>query len=93
MSQIFKDLEQVIAVRQKQDAPCSYTRRLLKERMLVERKINEEAYELIEAAFIGEKDKILYEAADLLFHFLVFLRKYDLGLEDIEKELMRRKKE
>jgi phosphoribosyl-ATP pyrophosphohydrolase len=91
MSQIFKELEQLIAQKQKQNESCSYTCRLLTEGMLVERKINEEAYELIEAAFQGERDKILYEATDLLFHFLVLLRKYDIGLEEIERELIRRR--
>lgn len=93
MSQIFKELEQIIAERQKQDEPRFYTCRLLTEGTLVERKVSEEAYELIEAAFKGKREEILYEAADLIFHVLVLLRKYGVSLEDIEKELLRRRKE
>lgn len=92
MSQILKDLEKVIVERQSQNEPRFYTCRLLTEGTLVERKVNEEAYELIEAAFKGKKGEILYEAADLIFHFLVLLRKYDISFEEIEKELLKRRK-
>jgi len=93
MSQIFKELEQIIVERQNQNESLFYTSRLLKESMLVERKINEEAYELIEAAFKGKKEEILYEATDLFFHFLVLLCKYGISLEDVENELMKRRNE
>jgi len=93
MSQIFKDLEGIIAERQREDDPGSYTCRLLNEKTLVERKLNEEAYEVIEAAFKGERNEILSESCDLLFHFLVFLRKYGISLDEIENELLKRRKE
>jgi phosphoribosyl-ATP pyrophosphohydrolase len=92
MNQIFKDLEQIIAKRQKQNDSRFYTCRLLTEGTLVERKVSEEAYELIEAAFKGEREAILYESCDLVFHVLVLLRKYGISLEEIEKELLRRRK-
>jgi phosphoribosyl-ATP pyrophosphohydrolase len=91
MSQIFRELEQVIVQRQKQNESRFYTCRLLTEGTLVERKVNEEAYELIEAAFKGERSAIVYEATDLLFHFLVLLRKYDISLDEIENELLKRR--
>ena len=91
MSQIFKDLEQIITERQRQNEPRFYTCRLLTEGTLVERKVNEEAYELIEAAFKGQREAILYESCDLVFHVLVLLRKYGISLEEIEKELLRRR--
>ncbi len=93
MSQIFKELEQIIVERQRQNEPRFYTCRLLTEGTLVERKVNEEAYELIEAAFKGQRGEILYEAADLIFHFLVLLRKHSISLEDIEIELLKRRKD
>ncbi len=92
MSQIFKDLEQIIAERQKQNESQFYTCRLLTEGTLVERKVSEEAYELIEAAFKGDRAAILYESCDLVFHVLVLLRKYNISLEEIEKELLSRRK-
>ncbi len=92
MSQIFKDLEQIITERQKQNESGFYTCRLLTEGTLVERKVNEEAYELIEAAFKGKRAEILYESCDLIFHILVLLRKYGISLEEMEKELMKRRK-
>jgi phosphoribosyl-AMP cyclohydrolase / phosphoribosyl-ATP pyrophosphohydrolase len=93
MSKIFKELEQKIVSRQRQDDPGFYTCRLLTEGTLVERKLNEEAYELIEAAFKGKREEILYEATDLIFHYLVFLRKHGISLEEIEKELLKRRKD
>lgn len=92
MSQIFKELEQIIVERQRQNQPSYYTCRLLTEGTLVERKLSEETYELIEAAFNKQREQILYESCDLLFHFFVLLRKYGISLEEIENELIRRRK-
>lgn len=92
MSQIFKELEQMIVERQRLNEPSFYTCRLLTEGMLVERKVNEEAYELIEAAFKGKREEILYEGCDLLYHLLVLLRKYSITLEDVENEMRERRK-
>jgi phosphoribosyl-ATP pyrophosphohydrolase len=83
----------MIVKREKLGDPSFYTCRLLNEGTLVERKLNEEAYELIEAALKGKREEILYEATDLIFHYLVFLRKYGISLEEIEKELLKRRKE
>jgi phosphoribosyl-ATP pyrophosphohydrolase len=91
MSQILRELEQTIVQRQKLNEPRFYSCRLLTEGTLVERKVNEEAYELIEAAFKGERNAIVYEASDLMYHFLVLLRKYGVSLNDIESELLRRR--
>jgi phosphoribosyl-ATP pyrophosphohydrolase len=92
MSQIFKELEKIIAERRRQNCPSFYTCRLLSEGRLVERKLHEEAYELIEAAFNGEKKEIVYEAADLLFHFLVLLSKHDVAFQEVEAELIKRRR-
>lgn len=87
-----KELEKIISARAQGDKNGSYTFRLLTEGTLAERKLNEEAYEAIEAAFKGKREEILMESADLLFHFLVFLRKYGISLDEIENELARRAK-
>jgi phosphoribosyl-ATP pyrophosphohydrolase/phosphoribosyl-AMP cyclohydrolase len=92
MSQIFEELEQIIAERQRQNELRFYTCRLLTEGTLVERKVNEEAYELVEAAFKGQRREIIDEATDLIFHVLVLLHKYSISFEDIEKELLKRRK-
>ncbi|HOO42938.1 MAG TPA: hypothetical protein P5167_03540 [Bacteroidales bacterium] len=35
-------------------------------------------------------DRFIYEAADLLYHYLILLKMKDLTLEDIENELKSR---
>jgi phosphoribosyl-ATP pyrophosphohydrolase len=54
------------------------------------KKIGEEATETVMAAKDGDKDKIVYETADLWFHSMVLLAHADLGPEDVLKELQRR---
>ncbi len=53
-------------------------------------KVMEEAEELVEAARTGARNKIVYEAADLWFHSLVLLSRYDLTHDAIVEELRRR---
>lgn len=53
-------------------------------------KIKEECDESIEASENGEKDKIIYEYADLLFHMMVGLAYHNVKLDDIYFELERR---
>ena len=53
-------------------------------------KIDEESKEAIEASEIGDRDKIVYEYTDLLFHMLVALAEHDIDIHDIYSELSRR---
>lgn len=52
-------------------------------------KIKEEAGELIEAR---KKQEIVHEAADLMFHTMVFLAAKGVKLEDVMEELRRRRR-
>jgi phosphoribosyl-ATP pyrophosphohydrolase len=54
------------------------------------KKIGEEATETVIAAKSGDKDKIIYETADLWFHTLVMLAQADLGPDEVLTELERR---
>ena len=56
------------------------------------RKIAEEAGELILAAKNDDRENIIHETADLLFHALVLLGYYEIPLDDIFDELKRRHK-
>ena len=77
--------------RQKQDPDKSYTRRLLEEGVeKIGAKITEEAGELVEALTHENDERVVSEAADLLFHALVGLLHRDLTLRDVEAELARR---
>lgn len=57
---------------------------------VISAKIVEEAYELIEAGADREAAPpyaVLHEAADLVFHLLVFLKLHDVAWTDVERTL------
>lgn len=54
------------------------------------KKVGEEAIEAVMAAKDGDKLRITAEMADLWFHCLVLLVRYDLGPEAVLAELARR---
>ena len=54
------------------------------------KKVGEEAVETIIAAGEEDREQIVYETADLWFHCLVMLAHFDLGPEDVLRELERR---
>ena len=84
-------LAAVIESRKAADPTQSYVAKLFSkgtDAML--KKIGEEATELVMAAKDGDKQKIVYETADLWFHSLVALAQFGLGPEDVLKELARR---
>lgn len=85
-------LQNLILERKNFPKSKSYTSHLFNEKGLVERKINEEAYELIEASLNNEKEAVIEEAADLFYHILVMLSKQNVYLEDIYNSLRKRRK-
>ena len=54
------------------------------------KKIEEEAFEVIDAVKLKNKSNIIHEVADLWFHCLVLLAKKNLTVEDITNELKNR---
>jgi phosphoribosyl-ATP pyrophosphohydrolase/phosphoribosyl-AMP cyclohydrolase len=70
----------------------SYTNKLLKNQKKLLGKIREESDELIEAAELKDKDEVVWEACDLLYHMLVLLARKDISLNDIYTELGKRHK-
>jgi phosphoribosyl-ATP pyrophosphohydrolase len=68
----------------------SYTNKLLSDKSLSKAKVLEEVDELIEAI---EKDtNKIHEAADVFYHLLIYLEANDVKIEDVMKELEKRKK-
>jgi len=53
-------------------------------------KVIEEAAELVEAAAGADRDHVVHEAADLLFHAVVLLATTEAELGDVYAELERR---
>ena len=90
-TEILDDVFAVIEDRRDNPRSDSYTSRILRsERVLA--KVDEEAEEFINAVESGEKEKIVYEAADLLFHMMVALAAKKVKLEEVMDELKRRRK-
>ncbi len=76
----------------KQAAPdSSYVAKLYDKGLdAILKKVGEEATETVMAAKDGDKDKLVYEIADLWFHTLVLLAQQDLHPDDVLAELQRR---
>jgi phosphoribosyl-ATP pyrophosphohydrolase/phosphoribosyl-AMP cyclohydrolase len=84
-------LEGVIDERVAQQPEGSYTTKLWRagvKRMA--QKVGEEGVEVALAATAGDEKELVSEAADLVFHLMLLLRKRDLRLADVVDELVRR---
>ena len=68
----------------------SYTNKLLTDKALSKAKVLEEVDELIEA--VEEDSNITHEAADVFYHLLMYLEANDVKIEEVMKELEKRKK-
>jgi phosphoribosyl-ATP pyrophosphohydrolase len=85
------DLEGRVALRAGESAEVSYTRKLL-DRGVVHcaKKFGEEAVEAAIAAVGEDRDRLVGEAADVLYHLLVMLRARGVTLAEVEAELAAR---
>ena len=89
--EIINSLYNVILKRKAAQSPDSYVASLfVKGPPKMHEKIIEEAGELVEASELGSRSGIIHEAADLLFHVLVLLGKWDIPPGEICGELARR---
>ena len=85
------DLEAIIAERARSGDPSSWTAKLVAGGMdKAAKKLGEEAVETIIAAIRSDRDSIVSESADLLYHWLVVLAVADVPLSDVMAELERR---
>ncbi len=79
-----EDLETIVKSRLHEPAEESYTARLAAAgTKRIAQKLGEEGVELALAAAVGNKDEIVDEAADLLYHMIVLLAVQDLGLKEV----------
>jgi phosphoribosyl-ATP pyrophosphohydrolase len=87
------DLEMRIQERAKAGAEGSYTRQLL-DRGVAQcaKKFGEEAVEAALAAVVEDRDRVIGEAADVLYHLLVLLKARDISLAEVEALLATRTK-
>ncbi len=85
------DLAATIDARAVSGGDASYTRKLLdKGAGHCAKKLGEEAVETVIAAIENNRDHLIAEGADLMFHFLVLLKARGVRFEDIEAALAQR---
>ena len=69
----------------------SYTTSLFKKGInRIAQKVGEEALETVIEATAGTKDKLVYEASDMLYHLIVLLTNKGLRIENLAQELLER---
>ena len=90
---MLKTLENLIKLaRERKAIPIegSYTNKLLTDKPLSKAKVLEEVDELIEA--VEENSNKIHEAADVLYHLLMYLEANEIKIEEVMTELENRKK-
>ncbi|HEX7881249.1 MAG TPA: phosphoribosyl-ATP diphosphatase [Afipia sp.] len=85
------DLAATIDARAASGGDASYTRKLLdKGSDHCAKKLGEEAVETVIAAIENNRDHLIAESADLIFHLLVLLKSRGIGLTEVEDTLAQR---
>ena len=85
------DLERRVQQRAGESADTSYTRKLLDRGVAhCAKKLGEEAIETVLAAVGEDRDHLIGEAADLIYHLLVVLAARGVALSEIEAALSAR---
>ena len=84
-------LDRLIGAREANRPEGSYTTRLFESgAKRIGQKVGEEAVETALAAVAGDREELLEEASDLLYHLLVLLRAGQLSLSDLAARLQDR---
>jgi len=90
-AEILDRLEAVIASRKGGDVDKSYVAKLFaKGRKKIAQKVGEEGVEAALAAVMDDKQEVVAESADLLFHLMVLWADMGISPDDIFEELARR---
>ena len=90
---MFKNLEYLINMireRKISSSDTSYTNKLLNDKNLSVAKVREEIEELIDS--VEQNSNKIHEAADVIYHLIVYLESNDVKVEDVMMELKRRQK-
>jgi len=90
---MLKNLEQLIKIireRKNLSLNQSYTNKLLNDKNLSLSKVKEEIGELIKA--VEENSNKIHEAADVIYHLMVYLEANNIKIEEVMEELKKRQK-
>ena len=90
MLKALEDLILIVRNRKNSSPDKSYTNKLLNDKSLSTEKVKEEIGELLEA--VEKNSNKIHEAADVLYHLIVYLETNGIKIEDVMEELNKRKK-
>ena len=90
MLKILEDLVTLARERKSKPVVGSYTNKLLEDKYLAKEKVLEEINELIEA--VEQNTNKIHEAADVLYHLIIYFEKSGIKIEEVMKELNNRRK-
>jgi len=92
VNKILDNLIKTIKKNKKKNPRISYTAKLYKSGLKgCKKKFLEEVKELLNSTSRSKKD-IIYESADVIYHFLVLLERMDISFKETTKELKKRSK-
>jgi len=82
----------IIKIRERKNSSPeeSYTNKLLNDKNLSVAKVKEEIGELIES--VEKNSNTTHEAADVIYHLMVYLEANNVKIEDVMSELKKRQK-
>ena len=82
------ELEGIIRSRMNGDAEASYTAKLVDEGVQrIAQKVGEEGVEVALAGVKGDREELIAESADLLYHLLVLLQQQGASFADVARQL------
>ena len=90
--EVLSELEELVEQRDLERPANSYTTQLLSDPQKAGLKVIEEAEEVVAAAREESDDRVVQEAADLLYHLTVLLRSRKLTFSEVYKVLNERRK-
>ena len=90
MLKTLEDLILLVRDRKNSSPDNSYTNKLLNDKSLSTAKVKEEIDELLKA--VKNNTNKIHEAADVLYHLIVYLETNGIKIEDVMEELNKRKK-
>lgn len=89
----WQDIFKIVQLKKNADPSKSYTAKLWHDPAFNAQKVGEEAVEVVVAALAQEKQDVIYETCDLIYHLTVLLEKNNITLQDLRQELSRRNHE
>ncbi len=90
MLKTLEDLILLVRERKNFSPEKSYTKKLLNDKSLITSKVKEEINELLES--VDNDTNKIHEAADVLYHLVVYLEANGIKIEYVMEELNERKK-